>query len=549
MEWMTIAIGLLGGLGLFLYGMEMMSDALHQLAGEGMKRVLTTLTGDRVRGLLTGTVFTAVTQSSSVTTVMCVSFVAAGLMTFPQSMGLILGANIGTTITAQLVAFKVTKYAMFLVAGGVLLQMISKLDRPHQWGRVLLGLGLLFVGMETMGDSMRPLRTYEPFVDLMQQMENPILGVLVAAAFTALVQSSSATMGVVIALATQQLITFPAGLALMLGANIGTCVTAGLAAIGRSTEAKRVAGAHVLFNLGGALLVLPFLNVLGDLLGPTGNDTENLARSVANAHTFFNVGMSVVFLPLLSPLALLIEKTIPEESKKEVPVYQTALENDLLEAPQLALAAASRELEQLGRVVLKTYRDSLPMLMSGEEKQLEAIQQSEEEIDKMHDNLVTYLTEIARRQLSVPQHEEHLRLLQMASELEHIGDILETNLSRLMQEKKKRGIHFGTESKMLLSQLHLMTVEALDRTVMALSEAEVHQAKPVLEMKKKMRNFSEMAHLHEARRLEAPDSGGLPAYRIEVDTMEKMEQVFRHTRRLAKLILRERNKEAVSAPS
>jgi phosphate:Na+ symporter len=369
MDWTTITIGLLGGLGLFLYGMEKMSDALNQLAGDGMKRVLSTLTGDRVRGLLTGTVFTAVTQSSSVTTVMCVSFVAAGLMTFQQSMGLILGANIGTTITAQLVAFKVTKYAMFLVAGGVLLQMISKGDKTKQWGRVLLGLGLLFVGMNTMGDAMKPLRTYEPFIELMQQMANPFLGMLVSAIFTALVQSSSATMGVVIALATQQLISFPAGLALILGANVGTCVTAGLSVIGRSTEAKRVAGAHVFFNLGGAILILPFLGLIASTIGPENGDSADLTRGIANAHTFFNIGMAILFLPFLTFIANFLSKIIPDEKvESKAGVYVTALEPDLLSAPSLAMAAVTKELEQLGKLVLMVYRDSLPTLLADDPK-------------------------------------------------------------------------------------------------------------------------------------------------------------------------------------
>ncbi len=539
MDWTTITIGLLGGLGLFLYGMEKMSDALNQLAGDGMKRVLTTLAGDRVRGLITGTVFTAVTQSSSVTTVMCVSFVAAGLMSFSQSMGLILGANIGTTITAQLVAFKVTKYAMFLVAGGVLLQMISKGDKTKQWGRVVLGLGLLFVGMNTMGDAMKPLRTYEPFIELMQQMANPLLGMLVSAIFTALVQSSSATMGVVIALATQQLISFPAGLALMLGANIGTCVTAGLAVIGRSTEAKRVAGAHVFFNLGGAIIVLPFLGVIAGVIGPENGDSANLTRAIANAHTFFNIGMAILFLPFLTFIANFLTKIIPQEKvEAKAGVYVTALEPDLLNAPSLAMAAVTKELEQLGKLVLMAYRDSLPTLLSDDPKRLKILKSSDDEIDKLHNDLIGYLTELGRKPLSPEQQEEQMRLVKMADELEQIGDVLETNISRLIEQKQEGKIVFDGESTTLLSEYHSMTLEALEKTVTALDSEKNQTAEPVIGMKKKLKAYAEKAHSQEAKRLETMEGGGLLVYRLEVDMIEKMEQVFRHSRRLARHILK-----------
>ncbi|MFZ8921284.1 MAG: Na/Pi cotransporter family protein, partial [bacterium] len=482
---------------------------------------------------------TAVSQSSSVTTVMCVSFVAAGLMSFSQSMGLILGANIGTTITAQLVAFKVTKYAMFLVAGGVLLQMISKGDKTKQWGRVVLGLGLLFVGMNTMGDAMKPLRTYEPFIELMQQMANPLLGMLVSAIFTALVQSSSATMGVVIALATQQLISFPAGLALILGANVGTCVTAGLSVIGRSTEAKRVAGAHVFFNLGGAILVLPFLGLIANVIGPGNAESADLTRAIANAHTFFNIGMAILFLPFLTFIANFLTKIISQEKvEAKAGVYVTALEPDLLNAPSLAMAAVTKELEHLGKLVLMAYRDSLPTLLSDDPKQLKILKSSDDEIDKIHNDLISYLTELGRKPLSPEQQEEQMRLVKMADELEQIGDVLETNISRLIEQKQDSKVNFDSDSTKLLSEYHAMTLEALEKTVTALDSEKNQTAEPVIDMKKKLKAYAEKAHSQEAKRLETMEGGGLLVYRLEVDMIEKMEQVFRHSRRLARHILK-----------
>ena len=228
-SWFFLAIGLLGGLSLFLFGMEKMSDALKNVAGEKMKDILGLLSNNRIMGLITGAIVTAVIQSSSVTTVMLVGFVTANLMSLSQTIGVILGADIGTTITAQIVAFKVTKYALLLLTVGFAMLFFSGKEKMQQYGYMIMGLGMIFFGMGVMSDAMEPLRSYQPFIDLMASMSNPILAIVVAAIFTALIQSSSATMGVLIVLAMQGLITLQAGIALALGANIGTCITAGLA--------------------------------------------------------------------------------------------------------------------------------------------------------------------------------------------------------------------------------------------------------------------------------------------------------------------------------
>ncbi len=239
-------MGLIGGLALFLFGLDQMSDALKLIAGDGMKKVLAKLTTNRFTGAIAGAFVTAIVQSSSVTTVLVVGFISAGLMSLTQSIGIIMGANIGTTITAQLVAFKITQYALGLVAIGFFTLFCSKNDKVRHYGHMIMGLGLIFYGMHLMSDGTKPLRTYQPFMEMMQQMDHPLWAILLGAGFTALVQSSSATTGLVIALASQGLISLDAGIALIFGANIGTCITAGLASIGKSREAVRAArGARV----------------------------------------------------------------------------------------------------------------------------------------------------------------------------------------------------------------------------------------------------------------------------------------------------------------
>jgi phosphate:Na+ symporter len=270
-------------------------------------------------------------------------------MTLPQAIGVSLGADIGTTVTAQIVAFKVEKYALLLVAVGFLFIFTGKTDEREQYGHLIMGLGLIFFGMGVMSEGMEPLRSYQPFIDLMQNVSNPLIGILVATLFTGLVQSSSATMGVVIALALQGLITLEAGIALALGANIGTCVTAGLAAIGKPPDAVRVAVAHVTFKIVGVLLILPFIPAFADFVrsispmaaaGVTGADrlAAETPRQIANAHTVFNVGIALLFLPFADFFARFCRWVVPDRPAKEVTIVTAKyLDKPLIGTPTLAL--------------------------------------------------------------------------------------------------------------------------------------------------------------------------------------------------------------------
>jgi len=253
-DWMPLIMTLLGGLSLFLYGMGKMSDGMKKAAGNRMRKILSALTNNRVIGLTVGAFVTMIIQSSSATTVMLVSFVQAELMTFVQSLGVILGADIGTTVTAQLIAFKLTDYALLMIAVGFGLTMFAKNESQKHIGEAILGFGILFFGMKLMSDAMRPLRSYQPFIDVLRGLENPIFGLLAGTIFTALIQSSSAFAGIIIVLAQQGVLTLEAGIPLIFGANIGTCITAGLASIGTTRNAKRVALAHVIFKIAGVLL-------------------------------------------------------------------------------------------------------------------------------------------------------------------------------------------------------------------------------------------------------------------------------------------------------
>lgn len=316
----TTVVGLLGGLAIFIFGMNMMSDNLQKVAGEKMKNILALLTKNPVLGVLAGALTTAVLQSSSATTVMAIGFVSARLMGLPQAISIILGANIGTTITAQIIAFKITDYILIFVFVGFLMSFIAKTERIKSVGLSILGFGLLFLGIETMGDSMKPLATSPVFINMISQVVDiPVLGVVVGTVMTVIVQSSSATIAVLQNLAATpgpdgaSIIGLTGAIPVLLGDNIGTTITALLASIGQSRNAKRVAVSHSLFNISGCLIFIWFIPAFAtfiQFISPAGPEIEVISRQIANAHTSFNVVMTLLWLPFIWLMVKIVTRII-----------------------------------------------------------------------------------------------------------------------------------------------------------------------------------------------------------------------------------------------
>jgi phosphate:Na+ symporter len=557
-SWFYLGIGLLGGLALFLYGMERMSDALKSVAGEKMKDILAMLSNNRIMGMITGAIVTAVIQSSSVTTVMLVGFVTANLMSLSQTIGVILGADIGTTITAQIVAFKVTKYALLLVAIGFGMLFISKKEKIQQYGYMVMGLGMIFFGMGVMKEAMEPLRTYQPFIDVMANMSNPILGILVAAFFTALIQSSSATMGVIIVLAMQGLITLQAGIALALGANIGTCVTAGLASLGKPREAVRVAMSHVLFKIIGVLIMLPLIGPFAKFVvyispspaeGLTGLEAAAavLPRQVANAHTLFNVGIAVLFLPFITQFARFVFWLIPDKPLPEIEEIQPKYLSDmLLHTPSLALDAARHEIKRMGKRVDLMNSAMLPAVLTGNRESLQAVRDMDEEVDVLYKHIVNYLAEVSKLQLNEYQTQKMVKLMGAVNDLEHIGDVIEVNLMDLGEKRIKKGFKISEATQKVITTVHVVVSDALKAAVRAVVEEEKDFAARVISMKTDLNRLGEQADLHQAKRLVSEDSGKFEAYRVEVEIIEKLKRIYYHARRMAKTVVEiEEEKEAL----
>jgi phosphate:Na+ symporter len=548
-NWFFLAIGLLGGLSLFLYGMERMSDALKNVAGEKMKDILAMLSNNRVMGLITGAIVTAVIQSSSVTTVMLVGFVTANLMSLSQTVGVILGADIGTTITAQIVAFKVTKYALLLLAVGFGMLFISKRENIQQYGYMIMGLGMIFFGMGVMSNAMHPLRTYQPFIDLMANMSNPILGILVAAIFTALVQSSSASMGVVIVLAMQGLITLEAGIALALGANIGTCVTAGLASLGKPREAVRVATSHVLFKIIGVLIMLPLIGPFAKFVvyispspaeGLTGLEAAAsvLPRQVANAHTLFNVGIAVLFLPFIAYFARFVYWLVPDKPLPEVGEIQPKyLSEMLLHTPSLALDAVRHEIKRMGKRVDLMNAAMMPAVLTGSKESLMAVREMDEEVDVLYKHIVNYLAQVSKLKLNEYQTQKMVNLMGAVNDLEHMGDVIEVNMIELGEQRIKKGFKISEATQKVINTVHHVVSDALKAAVRAVVDEDKDFATRVISMKEDLNRLVEQADLHQAKRLVSEDSGKFDAYSVEVDIIEKLKRIYYHAKRLAKTVV------------
>lgn len=544
MAWGGMAMQLLGGLALFLFGMEQMADALKVAAGDRMKNILATLTRTRFMGAVTGALVTAVVQSSSVTTVLVVGFVTAGLMSFSQTLGIIFGANIGTTITAQIVAFKVTKVALLMIFAGFSMSFIGRRDTIKNYGFMMMGLGLVFFGMSIMSDAMKPLRTYQPFLDLMVSMGSPLIGILVAAGFTALVQSSSATTGIVIVMASQGFVTLPAGIALAFGANIGTCVTALLASIGKPREAVRAAFAHILFNVAGVALWFFFIPAMADLvilISPVAEGLQGMnklaaetPRQIANAHTLFNVANTLIFLPLIPQFALLIERMLPDAAEGEDegaltlgrPLY---LNEILLSTPALALDAVRREIKSLGLRVNLMLNDSMPVVLSGNYQELKEVEKQDNDIDKIHANLVAYLAKISTTSLSAAQTKELMGLITVADTLESIGDIIETNLVYLGGQRLSKGVEISEPSKQSLNHFHEFVARSLELSLRAVTEDDTDAVQEMNAMKKKVDEQLSDATAHHVHRLTANEPGRVVAYQIEIGIMDKLRQIFHAT--------------------
>lgn len=529
-KWTALIFGLLGGLAIFLIGMEMMTEALRLIVGGKARMVIEKLTSNRFMGLLTGAGITAVVQSSSVTTVLIVGFISAGLMSFVESIPVILGSNIGTTITAQVIAFNVTTWALALVAGGFLLTQVAKREKRKAQGAAIIGLGLVFFGMVVMGEAVSPLRTYEPFINAMESLDNLFLAILVGAIFTALVQSSSATTGIVIVLASQGLISLEAGVGLIMGANIGTSVTALLAAIGKPREAQRAAVAHLVFNVAGVLIWLPFLGLLVSWVESLGG---GISREVANAHTIFNVVNALIFLPFVTQFAALITRMVPDKPQVGA-IAPKYIDAGLLRTPNIALAKARMEILRMASRVQGMLVDFLPAILDGDIDTMADVEERDDEVDELHGLVLEYLGRISQEKLSEDSGAELVDLLEATNALEAIGDLVETNMIALGYERIESSVTVSVETRSLIERYHQLVVEAFEMALVAVIQKDQGAARTVAGMKREIRNLEDEIMVHQNERLVADEPNRIATYRFELDLITNLKRVYYFARRIAR---------------
>jgi phosphate:Na+ symporter len=554
-HWMFLIFGLFGGLALFLYGMEQMSNGLKKTAGDRLRSILSTLTNNRLMGLTVGAFVTMMIQSSSATTVMLVSFVQAQLMTFVQSLGVILGADIGTTITAQLIASNLTDYALLMIAIGFGIRMFSKNDNSKHIGEIILGFGILFFGMKLMSDAMFPLRTYVPFIDLLKGLENPLLGLLIGAVFTALIQSSGAFAGIIIVLAQQGLLTLDAGIPLILGSNLGTCVTAGLASIGSTREAKRVALAHTLFKVGGILLFILWIPTFADIIrsiSPTSDAVglDKLAsetpRQIANAHTLFNVSLAFVFLPFTVLFSKLILIILPRR-KVEIGVVPVVwhLEDSAISTPALAIGLAQTEISRMAKISKRMLNAIIIPFITNEEKRddiypqltlREGIDMREEKIDFLEEKVTEYLFRITREELSKSQASEVYAMMAIVKDMESIGDVVHRNLMPLIDKKNVLKKDFSSKGKKEIIDYHISVMKQVSRLENALTEMDFEKANKILTKEAKYQNIEfeyRMAHI---KRVQKEKTKSILTHEIHMDLMDMLKQIHMYLKNIAKEI-------------
>lgn len=531
-----ILIGLLSGLGFFLFGLDQMTQAMRAVAGDRLRRVLAKLTTNRWSGAATGAGVTAAVNSSSITTVLLVGFISAGVMHLEQAIPVILGANIGATITAQIIAFNVTKWGVPVAAGGFFLMFLFRRKKLGVIGGFLLGLGLIFFGMHLMSEGTKPMRDYEPFVELMERMQAPVLGILVGAVFTAIIQSSAATTGIVIVLAGQGVISLEAGIALCFGANIGTCATALLATIGKPREAVQAAVVHLLFNTVGVVIFVWFIPQLASLVKAMApSDTP---REIANAHTLFNVANTLLFIGFTGPYAKLVRWLVPVKEADEDDVSQPRHINVVyLDTPNEALEQARLEIIDLASHAITQVDDAAQAFLEEDGEDVEKLQERAEQIEQLHHTIVEYLSTLASRDLQPERSTALNRYVATANYWEAIADLGGDSLIDLIEKRREADSPVSEQRRAELGQMHNRMIELLGQVREALAQEDDSQAQAVIDAQPEIRDALQGARDHLQESLSRRDKSRLTIYLLENDFVEIQKQLYSLTKRLGRLQL------------
>ncbi|MEG0918348.1 MAG: Na/Pi cotransporter family protein [Bacilli bacterium] len=550
MEMFKIITTLFGGLAIFIYGMNLMSDGLQKAAGDKMRNILSMLTANPIFGVLAGALTTAVLQSSSATTVMVIGFVSAGLMKLPQAISVILGANIGTTITAQLIAFKVGDFAwVFVIIGFILFFFLkNKKEILSDVGQIFFGFGILFVGINVMADTMVPLADSPIFIDMMLKVQNiPVLGILVGTIMTVIIQSSSATVAVLQNLAStagpdgiSSVIGLTGALPILFGNNIGTTITALLASIGASVNAKRTAIAHTIFNVGGTVIFVWFIPQIATFihsLSPQGTEVEVISREIANAHMFFNVACTIIFLPLIGLLVKICTKLIPGEDKEKLNSEPVYLDEKVIHQPVFAIHLAIQELTRNARFAFDMLVKSKQAFLSNDKEAMDSVMETETTLNHIRAKIVNYLSLIlSSESITEAQTEKVSALMHVAGDIEHIGDYC-TNIIALAREKEENKYEFSDMAYEEIYECFNQGQSIMEVTIEALEKGDVNMAFEVIKLEDENNKTEIQLRNKHMQRLN--DKTCSPAFTvIYTDIIHNIERIADSCKNIAEAVLK-----------
>ncbi|MEX3895951.1 Na/Pi cotransporter family protein [Paraburkholderia sp. BR10954] len=536
---------LIGGLALFLLGLEFLTGGLKAIAGSKLQSLIGVLTANRFRGVLAGAIVTALLNSSTITTVLMVGFVSAGLMTLAQSVPMIMGANIGSTITAQIIAFDVSRLTPYMLSIGFVLHAFAPRELLRQIGRVVMGLGLLFMGIQLMGESTHPLRTYQPFIDAMQDMRNPLVGVIVGAVFTAIVQSSAATLAVVIALSGQGLMPLEAAITLILGANVGTCGTALLASIGKPPEAVQVGVVHLVFNVLGvviALFLIPQMAEFVRWISPSHPDLQGLERlaaeaprQVANVHTLFSVANTLLLIWFTGPIARFAQLVVPQRAKPAKPAGDPQyLDESVLTVPALGLQRVRIELTRLGMQVLEVVQRGSQMVSTGTMEEINQMLDKDKESDRLSFEILQYIGRLSKGEHSEEEGQQMVGYTQVTSHLESISGIVGTTLLSVAQQRMTQQIDLLRLRDAATTQFSEAVIRNLEQAVRTIEAPDPAEVAKVIDAKAGIEKLAATARQVVLAKLQLADKTDVVTFRLAMDLIEQGRQIAQFARAIAK---------------
>lgn len=533
-----LVINLLGGLGLFLFGMKMMGDGLENFAGDKLKGIFDKITSNPIKGVITGAVVTMLIQSSSAATVMVVGFVNSGIMNLMQAAYVIMGANIGTTITAQLITFNFSSIVPVFIAIGAAFVLFNKKKNLKEIGYIALGFGILFLGLNNMSGAMKPLRESVVFTDLILGLRgHAILSLLVGALMTAVIQSSSAVTGILVALASSGVIPIDVAIPVLLGSNIGTCVTALISSLGTTNAAKKAALIHFFFNVIGALIFLipPIRGLLQTLVTSItpGAGGEEVARQIANSHTIFNVTNTILLLPFTKYLVALVNRLLPEDESEELPKVKF-IDDRLLETPSIAFGQSTNEVVRMGNLAKKNLQYALDGFMNGNSDLIDKVYKNESIINLLEGDITRYLVKLSNSDISDIQRAQLASYFHVVNDIERIGDHAE-NIADFAREKVDKNLNFSEDAINEIRNLAKLCIECIDNSLACFADYNKDGAAEVRKLEDKIDASEKALRNSHIRRLNSGICNATVGTMF-LDLISNLERVGDHAMNIAEIL-------------